>query len=81
MPPGSAISKAAARTSSGTRMFSPRGSPGGETMPISPARSTGPFARVLYPADRVTHFHVVRDPWRIVRTVVAALGDKHFRAP
>lgn len=34
--------------------------------------------RVLYPQDRVTHFHVVRDPWRIVRTVVAALGDKHF---
>jgi glycosyltransferase involved in cell wall biosynthesis len=34
--------------------------------------------RVLYPEDRVTHFHVVRDPWRIVRTVVAALGDKHF---
>ena len=34
--------------------------------------------RVLYPDDRVTHFHVVRDPWRIVRTVVAALGDKHF---
>lgn len=33
---------------------------------------------VLYPEDRVTHFHVVRDPWRIVRTVVAALGDKHF---
>ena len=34
--------------------------------------------RVLYPEDRVTHFHVVRDPWRIVRTVVAALGDKHL---
>ncbi len=34
--------------------------------------------RVLYPEDRTTHFHVVRDPWRIVRTVVAALGDKHF---
>jgi len=34
--------------------------------------------RVLYPEDRITHFHVVRDPWRIVRTVVAALGDKHF---
>jgi glycosyltransferase involved in cell wall biosynthesis len=34
--------------------------------------------RVLYPEDRVTHFHVVRDPWRIVRTVVSALGDKHF---
>lgn len=37
---------------------------------------------VLYPADRVTHFHVVRDPWRIVRTVVRALGDKHLgRSP
>jgi len=34
--------------------------------------------RVLYPVDRVTHFHVVRDPWRIVRTVVAALGDRQF---
>jgi glycosyltransferase involved in cell wall biosynthesis len=34
--------------------------------------------KVLYPEDRVTHFHVVRDPWRIVRTVVAALGDKHL---
>ena len=35
--------------------------------------------RVLYPVDRVTHFHVVRDPWRIVRTVVVALGDKALR--
>lgn len=34
--------------------------------------------RVLYPEDRVTHFHVVRDPWRIVRTVVAALGDRRL---
>ena len=34
--------------------------------------------RVLYPDDRVTHFHVVRDPWRIVRTVVVALGDRRF---
>jgi glycosyltransferase involved in cell wall biosynthesis len=32
--------------------------------------------RVLYPDDRVTHFHVVRDPWRIVRTVVVALSDR-----
>ena len=32
--------------------------------------------RVIYPEGRVTHFHSVRDPWRIVRTVVAALGDK-----
>ena len=34
--------------------------------------------RVLYPDDRVTHFHVVRDPWRIVKTVVAALRDRRF---
>ncbi len=33
---------------------------------------------VVYPADRVTHFHVVRDPWRIVRAVVVALKDHHF---
>jgi glycosyltransferase involved in cell wall biosynthesis len=33
---------------------------------------------VLYPHDRVTHFHVVRDPWRIVRTVVVALKDRRF---
>jgi len=32
---------------------------------------------VLYPEDRVTHFHVVRDPWRIVRTVVVALHERH----
>lgn len=32
--------------------------------------------RVLYPSDRVTHFHVVRDPWRIVRTVVNALAER-----
>lgn len=32
--------------------------------------------RVLYPADRVTHFHVVRDPWRIIRTVVTALAQR-----
>lgn len=31
---------------------------------------------VRYPEDRVTHFHVVRDPWRIVRTVVAALAKR-----
>jgi glycosyltransferase involved in cell wall biosynthesis len=34
--------------------------------------------RVLYPQDRMTHFHVVRDPWRIVCTVISALGDKHL---
>lgn len=33
---------------------------------------------VLYPEDRVTHFHVVRDPWRIVRTVVSALGERRL---
>ncbi|MBX3233841.1 MAG: glycosyltransferase family 2 protein [Labilithrix sp.] len=37
--------------------------------------------RVLYPDDRITHFHVARDPWRIIRTVVAALGDHWLRAP
>jgi glycosyltransferase involved in cell wall biosynthesis len=31
--------------------------------------------RVHYPPDRRTHFHVVRDPWRIIRTVVGAVGD------
>jgi len=36
--------------------------------------------RVLYPEDRVTHFHVVRDPWRIVRTVVNALGERRLGA-
>jgi glycosyltransferase involved in cell wall biosynthesis len=34
--------------------------------------------QVLYPEDRVTHFHVARDPWRIVRTVVGALRDRRF---
>lgn len=36
---------------------------------------------VLYPEDRVTHFHVVRDPWRIVQTIVTALVDKHVGRP
>jgi glycosyltransferase involved in cell wall biosynthesis len=36
--------------------------------------------RVLYPEDRVTHFHVVRDPWRIIRTVVGATV-LHRRVP
>jgi glycosyltransferase involved in cell wall biosynthesis len=31
---------------------------------------------VLYPADRVTHFRAARDPFRIVRTVVAALAER-----
>ncbi len=35
--------------------------------------------RVLYPPDRVTHFHVVRDPWRIVRTVVNAIVERRTR--
>jgi glycosyltransferase involved in cell wall biosynthesis len=33
---------------------------------------------VLYPEDRTTHFDTVRDPMRIVRTVVRALVDKRF---
>lgn len=28
--------------------------------------------RVLYPEDRVTHFRVGRDPWRIIKAVVGA---------
>lgn len=35
--------------------------------------------RVLYPAERTTHFHVARDPWRIIRTVVATLGERWLR--
>jgi len=31
---------------------------------------------VVYPEDRETHFHPARDPWRIVRTIVGALGDR-----
>ena len=43
--------------------------------------------RVLYPEDRATHFHVVRDPWRIVRTVVrraarsTQFGQRRARDP
>lgn len=36
--------------------------------------------RVLYPADRRTHFHVVRDPARIVYRVVATLLSERGRA-
>jgi glycosyltransferase involved in cell wall biosynthesis len=36
--------------------------------------------RVLYPEDRSSHFRVARDPWRIVRTVVAALGEQWLSA-
>lgn len=32
--------------------------------------------RVLYPASRVTHFRVARDPWRIIRTVVATMLER-----
>jgi hypothetical protein len=28
--------------------------------------------RVLYPEDRVTHFRIGRDPWRIIKAVVGA---------
>jgi glycosyltransferase involved in cell wall biosynthesis len=31
--------------------------------------------RVLYPEDRVTHFRVGRDPWRIIKAVVGASFD------
>ncbi len=31
---------------------------------------------VRYPHDRTTHFHVVRDPWRIIRTVVSTLRKR-----
>lgn len=34
--------------------------------------------RVLYPAERTTHFDSKRDPWRIVRTVMATVGDRTF---
>lgn len=35
--------------------------------------------RVRYPAERTTHFHVARDPWRIIRTVVATVGERWLR--
>jgi hypothetical protein len=31
---------------------------------------------VLYPEDRRTHFRVARDPWRIIRTVVATVAGR-----
>lgn len=34
---------------------------------------------VLYPEDRRTHFHPVRDPARIIRTVLASLRDRSER--
>lgn len=36
---------------------------------------------VLYPADRTTHFHVVKDPARIVGRVVATLVERQLRRP
>lgn len=36
--------------------------------------------QVIYPEDRTTHFHVVRDPWRIIRTVVRTLAEHRRRA-
>lgn len=36
--------------------------------------------RVLYPEDRVTHFRIRRDPWRIIRAVVSATVE-HARSP
>lgn len=35
--------------------------------------------RVAYTADRYSHFHVVRDPWRIIRTVVGAVRERDVR--
>jgi len=35
--------------------------------------------RVLYPAERTTHFHSARDPWRIIRTVLGAVGERWLR--
>jgi len=32
--------------------------------------------RVLYPEDRKTHFDAVRDPMRIIRSVVRAAFDR-----
>ncbi len=34
---------------------------------------------VLYPADRLTHFRVSRDPWLIVHRVVATVGERWLR--
>ncbi len=33
---------------------------------------------VRYPEDRTTHFHVVRDPWRIIWTVLRAVRVHHL---
>lgn len=35
--------------------------------------------RVLYPEERVTHFRVRRDPWRIIATVVMTLAERRRR--
>jgi glycosyltransferase involved in cell wall biosynthesis len=31
---------------------------------------------VRYPEERSSHFHVARDPWRIIRTVLATMGER-----
>ncbi len=36
--------------------------------------------RVVYPEDRETHFRVARDPWLILRTVLASVGS-HWLTP
>ena len=36
--------------------------------------------RVLYPEERRTHFRVSRDPWLILRTVLATVGE-HWLSP
>lgn len=38
-------------------------------------------ARVLYPEDRTSHFHAVRDPARIVRRVLTVLATTPRRRP
>jgi glycosyltransferase involved in cell wall biosynthesis len=35
---------------------------------------------VRYPEDRRSHFHVARDPWRIIRTVLATMGERWLAA-
>jgi hypothetical protein len=35
---------------------------------------------VRYPEDRRSHFHVARDPWRIIRTVLSTMGERWLEA-
>jgi len=35
--------------------------------------------KVLYPADRTTHFDVRRDPWRILATVLGTTAEHRYR--